>query len=292
MSKRSHKFEATTRKGDTMKYFFRDRLSDGSLLKLSHNVTNLSRAADHHDYHPHFEIYYSHKDQLQNVTLNSQMHQVSSPHVTITSPFTIHDMMPSEHDQFFESYVLFFSENLLKEAQEHFLPHRAFDKYSNCIFPLSSEQNEYLFSILKLIDGEDVSDTEKKCAFMTFVNALFRMVPESERIPLGKSNYYITEVLHFIYENIAAISSVSDLLERFHVSFSKLNRDFKSNLGLSVHQVIVNCRISRAIDLLTNTDLKIKDIAALCGFESEYYFYVFFKNQTGRTPSTYRPHDR
>ena len=271
-----------------MKYFFRDRLSDGSLLKLSHNVIDLSYVSDHHDYHPHYEIYYSHKHQQQNVTINSQMVQVSTPHVTISAPFTIHDMAPTEQNLFFDCYVLFFSENLLKLTADQLLPPSYFKNYTNCIFPLTDEQNEYLFSILQLINNDNATDSEKKTAFLTFVNALFRMVPESKRIRTGKSNYYITEVLFYIYQNISSITSATDLLNVFHVSFSKLNRDFKKHMGLSVHQVIVNCRISRAIDLLTNTDLKIKEIATGCGFENEYYFYVFFKNQTGRTPSTYR----
>ncbi|MBE6577277.1 MAG: helix-turn-helix domain-containing protein [Ruminococcaceae bacterium] len=271
-----------------MKYYFRDRLSDGSLLKLAHNIVDLSYISDHHDYHPHFEIYYSHKHQQQNVTINSQMVQVYTPHVTISAPFTIHDMAPTEQNLYFECYVLFFSENLIRSTAEQLLPSSFFRDYTNCIFPLTDEQNEYLYSILELIKNEDASESEKKAAFLTFVNALFRMVPKEKRIHTGKSNYYITEVLNFIYQNIDSINTAADILNVFHVSFSKLNRDFKQNLGLSVHQVIVNCRISKAIDLLTNTELKIKEIATQCGFENEYYFYVFFKNQTGKTPSTFR----
>ena len=43
-----------------------------------------------------------------------------------------------------------------------------------------------------------------------------------------------------------------------------------------------------AIDLLKNSDRTVAEIAAACGFESEYYFYSFFKRNTGATPTAIR----
>lgn len=59
-------------------------------------------------------------------------------------------------------------------------------------------------------------------------------------------------------------------------------------MGVSVHQAVVNCRLSSAVDMLANTPLTIREIALHCGFESEYYFYSFFKRNTGKTPTSIR----
>lgn len=271
-----------------MKFYFRDRLSDGSLIKLAHNVVDCSYISDHHDYHPHFEVFYSHRQQEQNILLNSQKVHTVTPHVTIISPFTIHDMSPVKQKDFFEANVVFFSENFLRVTNDQLLPSSYINENMNCVFPLTDEQNERLYSIFSMMKEPGVTESERKACFLLFLNMLFRMVPPSARIRTEKTSNYITDVLDYIYQNISSISSASDLLSVFHVSFSKLNRDFKKHLGLSVHQVIVNYRCSKAIDMLNNTSMKIKDIAALCGFENEYYFYVFFKNQTGKTPSAFR----
>ena len=41
-------------------------------------------------------------------------------------------------------------------------------------------------------------------------------------------------------------------------------------------------------NLLTDTDLLIKEIAYACGFENEYYFSNFFKKHTTLSPSAFR----
>ncbi len=273
-----------------MKYLFRDRLSDGSLVKVVHNIINMSYISDHHDYHPHFEIYYNHKYQPQNVTINSKVFKTVTPCVTISSPFTIHDMVPTEENQYFDCYVIFISENLFPMVNDFLLTRDCMNTVSNCIFPLTDSENNHLISILNMLTDPQISQAEINLYLLIFINSLLRMIPEERRIHIDKADYYITDVLTYIYQNISTVTCCQDIIDEFHVSFSKLNRDFKHFLGLTVHQTIVNCRISHAVDLLSNTNLKIKDIANKCGFENEYYFYSFFKSQTNKTPSSYRKH--
>ena len=74
----------------------------------------------------------------------------------------------------------------------------------------------------------------------------------------------------------------------FYISRNKLSADFKQYTGTTLHQFIVNLRLARAKELLrTNPPPSNREIAALCGFENEYYFYEFFKNQTGKTPGEF-----
>jgi AraC-like DNA-binding protein len=39
-------------------------------------------------------------------------------------------------------------------------------------------------------------------------------------------------------------------------------------------------------------DMKISELAELCGFSSDNYFYRFFKKHTGKTPREYREQAR
>lgn len=270
-----------------MKFYFRDRLSGGSLVKIEKDVAVPSHSSDQVEYHPHFKLVYNNTASRNDMLINNALSRVSAPYVALLSPFTIHELSGVTEEQS-RINVVYFSEFLVSITNEHILPVNAFKECSNCIFLLSAEQNERLFSLFSLLSDEKCSEAEKKSLLLAFMNSVFRMVTEDKRILLKKTNLYVAEVLDYIHKNISSISKAEDLLGVFHVSFSKLNRDFKKYLGMSVHQILVNYRCLRAIDLLSNTKMKIKDIATSCGFENEYYFYVFFKKQTGRTPSSYR----
>ena len=270
-----------------MKYLLQDRLSDGSVIKLRHSTVERWSAVDHHDYHPHFEIYYNPRPQPQKILINSELIRTETPTVIVLSPFTIHCMTPAQQNVFFEHYTLFCKESFFSQVDDHLLPENCREQFVNRLFPLTDEENRYLLTIFEFLK-HDLPEKEMKSAFLFFLCTLFRLVPEERRIQAGKSGYYISEVLTYIYNNIASIPNSAGLPAIFHVSTSKLNRDFKNQLGLSPHQVVVNCKTAKAIDLIRNSQFKLRDIAALCGFENEYYFYVFFKNQTGQTPSSFR----
>ena len=47
-------------------------------------------------------------------------------------------------------------------------------------------------------------------------------------------------------------------------------------------------RIQKAKEMLSNTELPIKEVAAACGFEDAYYFSNFFKKQFGISPTSFR----
>ena len=51
---------------------------------------------------------------------------------------------------------------------------------------------------------------------------------------------------------------------------------------------INDVRLSRAAEMLKNTDNKITYIAFLCGFEDSNYFSTAFKKKYGISPKIYR----
>lgn len=271
-----------------MKYLLFDRLSGEESLKLRHNRTDLFVESDHHDYHPHFELYYNPSFQQQRILVNNQLVESDVPTVVILSPFAIHNMTPRQSGVSFESWVLHFRGPAVERVGDELLPQDWQSCLQNCVFLLTAEENERLFSIFSRISDPQNCASAARIEFLLFLDTLFRLVPAERRICVGRSDFFISNVLSYIYENIRRIHSTKDLLSEYHCSSSTLERSFRRVLGLSPHQIIVNCRTARAIDLLRNTDLPISQVAEACGFSSEYYFYVFFKGQTGKTPSQFR----
>jgi AraC-like DNA-binding protein len=73
------------------------------------------------------------------------------------------------------------------------------------------------------------------------------------------------------------------------VSYSNFRKLFKEYTGLSPATYQQDLRLQRAKELLSTTDLSIKEIAYKLNFESPDYFSAKFKAKTGRRPSELRP---
>ena len=272
-----------------MKYLFKNRLAENEMLLAEHKLICKPTHNDSRDYHPHYEIYFCNEHRNQSITINGRTITMNTPNVIISAPFAIHSMLhaPGEDDHF-ERYVLFFSEHITTLFDDSLLSDAFLRKYSNCVFPLSDPDAENLSGLFDRILAPSASLAEKLMLFGTFVATLDRMVPPRERILYGSTDHYIVNILRYIYLHLADDIASESIAREFHISRAKLDRDFRKFVGVSVHQAVVNCRLSSAVDMLANTPLTIREIALHCGFESEYYFYSFFKRNTGKTPTSIR----
>ena len=67
-----------------------------------------------------------------------------------------------------------------------------------------------------------------------------------------------------------------------------LQRRFRQVLGTTIHAEILNCRISHACHLLSETDLSMMDIAERAGFKHQEYMGAVFKAKLKQTPGQFR----
>jgi two-component system response regulator YesN len=81
------------------------------------------------------------------------------------------------------------------------------------------------------------------------------------------------------------------LAEIVNLNPSYLSRLYKQLTGVNVTDTILDVRISRAKRLLKESNLKVHDIAAKVGFDSDAYFIRSFKKKCGMTPQEYREHN-
>ena len=92
----------------------------------------------------------------------------------------------------------------------------------------------------------------------------------------------------YMEEHYTGDLSVEDVAAAAGVSASLLYRLFREE-GSTPLAYLRSVRLRRAKQyLLENPKMSIGEIAAQCGFESETYFFPFFKKKMGITPAEYR----
>ena len=72
------------------------------------------------------------------------------------------------------------------------------------------------------------------------------------------------------------------------ISVSSLQRAFAKYFGMSPKQYLIQLRMNRALELLTENELSVKEISFVCGFTDEKYFSRAFKKKYGYPPSQFR----
>jgi AraC-like DNA-binding protein len=78
------------------------------------------------------------------------------------------------------------------------------------------------------------------------------------------------------------------LARELNVSYSSFRHTFQQHTGASPHQYLLELRLMRARNRLTQTTQSVKEIAQQVGFDDEHYFCRFFKTKTGFTPGQWR----
>jgi AraC family cel operon transcriptional repressor len=81
---------------------------------------------------------------------------------------------------------------------------------------------------------------------------------------------------------------VAGQIERLHLSAGHVSRTFKLFVGQTPTAYVNERRLSRAAQMLSDTQEMIPDVALECGFENLSYFYRCFGQHFGCTPAQYR----
>jgi len=102
------------------------------------------------------------------------------------------------------------------------------------------------------------------------------------------TNRRFIHILEWLRLNIHKKISIQELADRFDFNSDYLTRLFKKHLGVSALEYINGMKISKAKELLSQSEKPVKEIAFLLGFQDEKYFMKLFKEYENITPSQYR----
>ncbi|MCQ4923433.1 response regulator [Tissierella carlieri] len=101
-------------------------------------------------------------------------------------------------------------------------------------------------------------------------------------------NPLLNDILQYININYRNDIQLNQCAKDFHISVNQINRLFNKYFHMTFIKYLNKFRIDKAIELMYNEELPIKEIATQVGFNNLNYFYKTFKIITGNTPKNYR----
>ncbi len=104
-----------------------------------------------------------------------------------------------------------------------------------------------------------------------------RMFPK----PFLELNRYIEEKMHLPIQ-------ISDMARTVHLSTSHFCTAFKKHYGTTPMRYLTEQRLSRALILLEDQSMTIKEIACKVGYDDPLYFSRLFRKYSGKSPKQHR----
>lgn len=98
----------------------------------------------------------------------------------------------------------------------------------------------------------------------------------------------VRQVMRFIKENAARGIQVRDVMRAVPIARRTLERRFKNLLGHSLAEEIRRTKIEKVRQLLTNTDMRVPEIAEACGFAYAERMIPLFAKYHNDTPAAFR----
>lgn len=98
----------------------------------------------------------------------------------------------------------------------------------------------------------------------------------------------VRDAIRFIHENYNRDISLNEVAQYIYRSPEYLSRLFKSETGEKFSSYLASYRLSKARDLLINTDMKIYEIAYAVGYTTPSYFSKMYREYIGVGPEVTR----
>ncbi|MBE2212662.1 MAG: helix-turn-helix transcriptional regulator [Opitutaceae bacterium] len=98
----------------------------------------------------------------------------------------------------------------------------------------------------------------------------------------------ITRALAFMRENLHREITRDETARHAGISPSHFSRLIKERTGRSFTELLRQCRVDLACDLLRGSEMPLTQIAASCGFCDQSYFTRVFQEVKGVTPRVFR----
>lgn len=157
--------------------------------------------------------------------------------------------------------------------------------------------------LMRMYENMD-SVAQAKIQLTLYNGTNFSMQSAEKRIKVMLENYLqvtefyhanmqdkiLLQILKYIDCNMSKDIGLDDIAAELNLTSNYLTKYFKNKTGMNFKTFLTTKRMEKAKELLTETNMLIKDISEKCGYNSSKQFIVNFTKMTGISPTEYRKH--
>ena len=133
----------------------------------------------------------------------------------------------------------------------------------------------YLTQMILLLYREQVTCEKPKAQGYIFESA--------------NKKYVVEQIVDYLDHHYSEKISLDQIAQNMYLSPFYISRIFKSQVGDTPINYLINLRMEKARELLVEKqDCSIQEIAQCVGYEDAYHFSKLFKKHYGNSPSQYR----
>ncbi len=122
------------------------------------------------------------------------------------------------------------------------------------------------------------------CIF-EFISCNFDELPKNNATRIQINNQIrLQKMLSYIYENYSETVTLADIAKSADISRSEAGRCFRTYMGCSPIEALIQYRLQMAHQLLSERTQTLEQISSSCGFNSVNYFSRQFRKRYGCSP--------
>ena len=125
-------------------------------------------------------------------------------------------------------------------------------------------------------------------AALVYVETMRSLDQGRERRRNGLSDHEFKAICEFIDAELGTDITCAKIAAAANVPLRVVFDGLRIRIGVSPYRLVMEKRVERARELLTNSRLPISEIALLCGFSSQQHLTSTLSNKLGKTPQKIR----
>ena len=154
-----------------------------------------------------------------------------------------------------------------------------------------SHYDDYVRIFETLLSANEI-DINQNQSSLFLINELLHLIVSDayiyHRPKEEKTQNSVDVVCSYLKKNYMKDIKLDELAALVHLNKNHLVRQFKKCCGLSPISYLIQIRMDYAKKLLAESNLPIKTIASLCGYNDPSFFNSYFKKIFSITPSDFR----
>lgn len=223
--------------------------------------------------YPYYRIYYVKDSKKVEITLNNEKVELLPNKLYLFPPYSI---SKAKHEFLDHYWIHFHFSSPVNNLFKYFSP-------ATCVDAWGDEEN-----LFNLAYG---NYNQTSVSSRLFTSGVLKLLVGRFLGGIESSEDKFTRfepVINYIEKNLSKQIILSDLAEILYLNKVYFSNEFKRVFGVSPNRYINNKRLDQAKKLLLNTNKRISEITAECGFNGQLYFSRFFKEKVGVSPLEYR----